>query len=87
MDIGIYALNASRYFSGEEPIEVNAMMYSTPGDPRFKEVEENISFQLPSPAACWQTALPVTAISHKATIAWSQLKAGSRWIRQPGTAA
>ena len=50
MDIGIYALNATRYLSGEEPTEVNAMMYTTPGDPRFKEVEENISFQLRFPS-------------------------------------
>lgn len=50
MDIGIYALNASRYLSGEEPAEVNAMMYSTPGDSRFKEVEEHINFQLRFPS-------------------------------------
>ena len=50
MDIGIYALNASRYLSGEEPTEVNAMMYTTPNDPRFKEVEEHITFQLRFPS-------------------------------------
>ena len=50
MDIGIYALNAARYLSGEEPTEVNAMMYTTPGDPRFKEVEEHITFQLRFPS-------------------------------------
>jgi predicted dehydrogenase len=50
MDIGIYALNAARYITGEEPIAVNAMEYSTPGDPRFKEVEENIIFQLRFPS-------------------------------------
>jgi predicted dehydrogenase len=50
MDIGIYALQAARYLSGEEPKEVNAMMYSTPGDPRFKEVEEAINFQLRFPS-------------------------------------
>ena len=50
MDIGIYALNAARYLTGEEPTEVNAMMYTTPGDPRFKEVEENINFQLRFPS-------------------------------------
>ncbi len=49
MDIGIYALNASRYLSGEEPTEVNAMIYSAPGDPRFKEVEETVNFQLRFP--------------------------------------
>jgi glucose-fructose oxidoreductase len=49
MDIGIYALNAARYITGEEPVAVNAMEYSTPGDPRFKEVEENIVFELRFP--------------------------------------
>jgi glucose-fructose oxidoreductase len=46
MDIGIYALNACRYLSGEEPVEVTAMTYSTPGDERFKEVEETMLFTL-----------------------------------------
>ncbi|MEJ7615617.1 MAG: Gfo/Idh/MocA family oxidoreductase [Pyrinomonadaceae bacterium] len=50
MDIGVYALNAARYITGEEPVEVNAMEYTTPGDPRFKEVEENINFQLRFPS-------------------------------------
>ena len=50
MDIGIYSLQAARYLSGEEPTEVNAVMYDTPGDPRFKEVEETINFQLRFPS-------------------------------------
>ena len=50
MDIGIYALQAARYLSGEEPIEINAMMYNKPGDPRFKEVEETINFQMRFPS-------------------------------------
>jgi predicted dehydrogenase len=50
MDIGIYCLQAARYLSGEEPTEVNAMMYTTPGDVRFKEVEESINFQLRFPS-------------------------------------
>ena len=50
MDIGIYALNDSRYLTGEEPTEVNALMYTAPGDPRFKEVEETINFQLRFPS-------------------------------------
>ena len=50
MDIGIYALNASRYLTGEEPTEVNAMIRSQPGDPRFKEVEEHVTFQLRFPS-------------------------------------
>ena len=50
MDIGIYALNAARYLTGQEPDEVNAMIYSTPRDPRFKEVEEHVTFQLHFPS-------------------------------------
>ena len=38
MDIGIYSLNAARYY-GEEPTDIN-VMYTTPGDTRFREVEE-----------------------------------------------
>jgi predicted dehydrogenase len=50
MDIGIYSLQAARYITGEEPVEINAMTYTTPGDVRFKEVEETINFQLRFPS-------------------------------------
>lgn len=50
MDIGIYSLQATRYITGEEPTEINAMTFSTPGDVRFKEVEETINFQLRFPS-------------------------------------
>jgi predicted dehydrogenase len=48
-DIGIYCLNTIRFLVGEEPEQVMASMYSTPGDPRFKEVEEELLFQLSFP--------------------------------------
>jgi predicted dehydrogenase len=50
MDIGIYSLQAARYVTGEEPVEVAAMSYTTPGDERFKEVEEATNFQLRFPS-------------------------------------
>jgi predicted dehydrogenase len=50
MDIGIYSLQAARYITGEEPTEVTAQTYTTPTDPRFKEVEETINFQLRFPS-------------------------------------
>ncbi len=49
-DVGIYCLNTIRYITGEEPNEVFATEYSTPNDPRFKEVEESVSFQLRFPS-------------------------------------
>jgi predicted dehydrogenase len=48
-DIGIYCLNTARFLRGEEPSEVQAQIYTTPGDPRFKEVEEYVSFVLQFP--------------------------------------
>ncbi len=50
MDIGIYSLQAARYVTGEEPGELTAMSYTTPGDERFREVEETINFQLRFPS-------------------------------------
>jgi predicted dehydrogenase len=50
MDIGIYALQAARYTTGEEPTEVNAMEFTDRSDPRFKEVEDTINFQLRFPS-------------------------------------
>jgi predicted dehydrogenase len=50
MDIGIYALQATRYTTGEEPISVNAVEFTDRNDPRFKEVEDTINFQLQFPS-------------------------------------
>jgi predicted dehydrogenase len=50
MDIGIYALNAARYLTGEEPVEINAMEHTDRQDPRFKEVEDTLTFQLRFPS-------------------------------------
>ncbi|MBO0936950.1 Gfo/Idh/MocA family oxidoreductase [Fibrella sp. HMF5335] len=49
-DIGLYCLNTIRYLTGEEPTEVFAYQSSTPGDPRFKEVEEMVSWQMRFPS-------------------------------------
>ena len=55
-DVGIYCLNAARYLTGEEPVRVTAEILSDSSDPRFKEVEDRVSFQLRFPsgtlAAC-----------------------------------
>lgn len=54
MDVGIYALNASRYLTGEEPVEVSA--FTTVTDPvKFSQVEESIT---------WQAKFPSGIIAH-----------------------
>ena len=48
MDVGIYALQATRYLTGEEPISVTAVQ--TNNDPaKFKDIEESISWELKFP--------------------------------------
>jgi predicted dehydrogenase len=51
MDVGIYALQACRYLTGEEPIEVVAFESKT--DPvTFAEVEESLVWQMTFPGGC-----------------------------------
>jgi glucose-fructose oxidoreductase len=56
MDMGIYALQAARYMTGEEPVAVQALESTDRTDPRFHEVEDQIDWQLLFPsgavAAC-----------------------------------
>jgi len=49
-DIGLYCLNTARFLLGEEPTEVFAYQYSTPGNPLFREVEEMVSWQMRFPS-------------------------------------
>src|SRR6204780_1728697 len=54
MDLGIYALQVTRYLTGEEPVWISAA--TTQGDPvRFSEVEESV---------LWQAKFPGGAISN-----------------------
>ena len=49
-DIGLYCLNGARFLTGEEPVEVFARTSATPNDPRFREVEEQVSFTMRFPS-------------------------------------
>ncbi len=49
MDVGVYALQACRYLTGEEPVRVSA--HETKTDPvKFAEVDETITFDLVFPS-------------------------------------
>jgi predicted dehydrogenase len=56
LDVGIYSLNACRYLTGEEPVEVKAYSTTIDHDGRFDQVEENTSWTMKFPsgivAAC-----------------------------------
>ena len=49
-DIGLYCLNGARFLTGEEPLEVWGRTYSTPGNERFRQVEEQVTFTLRFPS-------------------------------------
>ena len=49
-DVGIYALNACRYLTGEEPVQIAAYASVIDHDGRFKEVEENVSWTMKFPS-------------------------------------
>ena len=49
-DVGIYSINAARYVTGEEPVEVTAMAHRPADHPRFREVLESIAFTLRFPS-------------------------------------
>jgi predicted dehydrogenase len=57
MDVGIYALQATRYLTGEEPVEISAMATTT--DPvKFKDIEESL---------VWQARFPGGVMAHCST--------------------
>lgn len=49
-DVGIYCLNAFRYITGEEPIEVTGRVTQPKNDPRFREIEDIATFTLRFPS-------------------------------------
>jgi predicted dehydrogenase len=50
MDIGIYALNASRFILGEEPADISAYSSVVDHDGRFVDIEENIGWTMKFPS-------------------------------------
>lgn len=76
MDVGIYALQATRYLTGEEPIEVSGLESKT--DPaRFAEVDESVT---------WTTRFPGDVIAtcstsyNTATVANYRVYAEKGWF-------
>ncbi len=64
-DIGIYAVQAMRYLSGEEPEEVLAMWHTPKDDPRFFAVEDTVTWQFKMPSGLLTTGS--TSYSYKDT--------------------
>jgi predicted dehydrogenase len=50
VDVGVYCLNAARYVTGEEPVEITARTTQPTNDARFREVEDIAMFTLRFPS-------------------------------------
>lgn len=66
MDIGIYSLNAARYLSGEEPVKVSAMESTDRNDPRFRNVEDRIDWQMRFPSGALANCVSSYTSHHNA---------------------
>lgn len=81
-DVGIYCINAARFLSREEPVEVLGSVRNNPSDPRFREVEESVQFTLRFPSGFTATCSSGYN-SHKSqflrlqgTLGWAELDPG-----------
>ncbi len=54
-DVGLYCLNAARFITGEEPVEITASTTQPQDDQRFREVEDLCSFTLRFPSGVLAT--------------------------------
>lgn len=64
MDIGIYSVQAARYLTGEEPVSVNALETTDTSDPRFREVEDTVLFQLRFPSGILANCVSAYSSNH-----------------------
>ncbi len=70
-DVGLYCLNAARYVTGEEPVEVTASVDSPPDDRRFREVEDLCRFSLKFPSGAIATCSSAYSMHEKRTLSVS----------------
>ncbi len=75
-DVGLYCLNAARFWSGEEPVEVFGQAFQPTGDPRFAEVEASCSFTLRFPSGLLASCNTGYA-AHKSQ--WARIEGSESW--------
>ena len=76
VDVGLYCLNAARYVTGEEPVEITAQLTQPKDDPRFREIEDICSFTLRFPSGVIATGTSAYSL-HKTDTLRVALEAAS----------
>ena len=74
-DVGLYCLNAARYVTGEEPVEITASVDSPSDDPRFREIEDFCRFSLRFPSGALANCTSAYSVHTKRTLSVSKPQA------------
>lgn len=87
MDIGIYSLNAARYLTGENPVEVTAVESTDKSDPRFLTVEDRIAFLLRFPSGIVADCISSYSSNHNSyrvsgTEGWIDMEPATSYVGQ-----
>ena len=83
-DVGLYCLNAARFWSNEEPVEVFGQTFQPTGDPRFAEIEAGCNFTLRFPSGLLASCNTNYA-AHRSQ--WARIEGSDSWAElQPAFA-
>jgi predicted dehydrogenase len=81
-DMGIYGINGSRYLLNEEPVEVRARARTNRADPRFRTVEDLITWEFRFPSGAVSTNC--TSFDQADTMAWQVYGEHGKMTADPG---
>jgi predicted dehydrogenase len=81
-DMGIYGVNGARYLLNEEPVEVRATAKTDRSDPRFRTVEDLITWEFRFPSGAVSTGS--TSFDQAGTMAWEVYGQHGKMVADPG---
>ena len=81
-DMGIYGINGARYLLNEEPIEIRARAKTDRSDPRFRTVEDLITWEFRFPSGAISTGS--TSFDQSGTMAWEVYGQRGKMVADPG---
>ncbi|HEX5183036.1 MAG TPA: Gfo/Idh/MocA family oxidoreductase [Allosphingosinicella sp.] len=81
-DMGIYGISGTRYLLNEEPVEVRAWAQTDRSDPRFRTVEDLISWQFRFPSGAIGEGS--TSFDYPGTMDWEVFCERGRMVAAPG---
>lgn len=81
-DMGIYGVNGCRYLLNEEPVEVRARARTNRADPRFRTVEDLITWEFRFPSGAVSTNC--TSFDQADTMAWQVYGTHGKMTADPG---